>query len=165
MAEETKIELNEKKPAEAKKVEDEETTEVKKIKPKLSTATKRLLELRASKKEKEPGFHRQEWFRYGRIGPEWRKPRGSHSKQRRHFARRPNVVSIGYRGPSEVRGFHPSGFKEVLVHNLTELTNVNPEKEAVRVAGCVGLKLRRRIEKRADKKGIRVLNRVATREE
>jgi len=167
MAEETKNEVKEEKKEEKKraKVEEEEVVEVSKIKPKLSERTKRLLELRAEKKAKEPEFRRQEWFRYKRIGEEWRKPRGSHSKQRRHFKRRPNVVSIGYGGPAEVRGYHPSGFKEVLVHNLNELTNVNPETEAIRVAGGVGLRLRRRIEKRADKRGIKILNRVATREE
>jgi large subunit ribosomal protein L32e len=171
MAEETKKELKEeakeakKEEKKKAKVEEEESVEVTKIKPKLSEKTKKLLELRAAKKAKEPEFRRQEWFRYGRIGEEWRRPRGSHSKQRRHFNRRPNVVSIGYGGPAEVRGYHPSGFKEVLIHNLNELTNVNPETEAIRIAGGVGLRLRRRIEKRADKRGIRILNRVATREE
>ncbi|MEL9915033.1 MAG: eL32 family ribosomal protein, partial [Thermoplasmatales archaeon] len=31
---------------------------------------------------KRPEFHRQEWFRYKKLGDSWRKPRGKHSKLR-----------------------------------------------------------------------------------
>jgi large subunit ribosomal protein L32e len=83
-----------------------------------------------------------------------------HSKMRRHINYRPNVVSIGYRGPQKVRGLHPSGFEEVMVHNADQLDKVDPKTQAVRVGSSVGFKKRQAIEARADELGIRVLNRT-----
>ena len=128
------------------------------IKPKLSDEEKRLLRLRNRMNRKRPKFRRQEWFRYKRLGDSWRKPRGKHSKMREHKGYRPPVVDSGYRGPRKVRGLHPSGFKEVLVHNPKELDRVNPEREAIRIASRVGMKKRIAIEKKAEELGIRVLN-------
>ncbi len=129
-----------------------------KIKPKLSDEEKRLLRLRNKMNRKRPKFRRQEWFRYKRLGDSWRKPRGKHSKMREHKGYRPPVVDSGYRGPSKVRGLHPSGFREVLVHNPAELDRVNPEREAIRIASRVGMRKRIAIEKKAEELGIRVLN-------
>jgi len=83
-----------------------------------------------------------------------------HSKMRRHVQYRPNVVSIGYRGPAKVRGLHPSGFEEVMVWNPDQLDRVDPKVQAVRVGGSVGFKKRQAIEHKADELGIRVLNRT-----
>ncbi len=77
---------------------------------------------------------------------------------REHKGYRPPVVDSGYRGPKKVRGLHPSGFREVLVHNVKELEKLNPEKEAARIARTVGVRKRMAIEKRAEELGIRVLN-------
>ncbi|MEE9223653.1 MAG: 50S ribosomal protein L32e, partial [Thermoplasmata archaeon] len=99
------------------------------------------------------------WFRYVRLGDSWRKPRGLHSKMRRGYKYRPNLVSTGYRGPKAVRGFHPSGFQEVMVFRVEDLEDVDPKKQAARIGHSVGSKKREEIEKVADKKGIRVLNR------
>ena len=129
-----------------------------KIKPKLSDEEKRLLRLRNKMNRKRPKFRRQEWFRYKRLGDSWRKPRGKHSKMREHKGYRPPVVDSGYRGPRKVRGLHPSGFREVLVHNPAELDRVNPEREAIRIASRVGMRKRIAIEKKAEELGIRVLN-------
>jgi ribosomal protein L32E len=71
-----------------------------------------------------------------------------HSKMRMHRKYRPNVVSIGYRGPKKARGLHPSGFKEVFVHNPKDVEKVDPETEAIRIAGSVGTKKREAIEER-----------------
>jgi len=70
------------------------------------------------------------------------------------------MVDIGFRGPVEVRGLHPSGFEEVLVYNVDGLENIDPKKQAVRIGGTVGMKKRTAIEDRADELGIRVLNRT-----
>jgi large subunit ribosomal protein L32e len=94
------------------------------------------------------------------LGEKWRKPRGIHSKMRRHYGYRPPIVSIGYRGPKDVRGYHPSGFKEVMVHNPAQLEKMDPKTQAARVGGTVGYKKKLAIEKRADELGIRVLNRT-----
>ena len=129
-----------------------------KIKPKLSEEEKRLLRIRNRMNRKRPKFRRQEWFRYKRLSDSWRKPKGKHSKMREHKGYRPPVVDSGYRNPKKVRGLHPSGFKEILVHNPGELDSVNPEREAVRIAGRVGVRKRLEIEKKAEELGIRILN-------
>ncbi|HYU06266.1 MAG TPA: 50S ribosomal protein L32e [Thermoplasmata archaeon] len=161
----------EKKPAKrAKKKEAKEEEEQEKAKepheprqkPKLSPDLRRLLALRASKAAQRPKFRRQEWFRYKRFGDEWRKPQGGQSKLRRHFGYRWNLPSIGYLGPREVRGFHPSGFQEVLIHNPRELEGLDPDRQAVRIAHAVGARKRGLIERACDDKGLRVLNRMVT---
>ncbi len=121
-----------------------------------------LLALRAAKAAARPKFHRQEWFRYRKFGDEWRKPQGGQSKLRRHFGYRWNLPSIGYRGPREVRGLHPSGFQEVLVHNPNQLEGLDPERQAVRIAHGVGARKRELIERACEDKGLRVLNRMVT---
>jgi large subunit ribosomal protein L32e len=133
---------------------------VAKKKPVLDDETKKLLALRYDMNHDRIAFLRQEWFRFPRLGEKWRKPRGMHSKMRRHVQYRPNVVSIGYRGPAKVRGLHPSGFEEVMVWNPDQLANVDPKVQAVRVGGSVGFKKRQAIEQKADELGIRVLNRT-----
>jgi len=131
-----------------------------KLKPELDEETKRLLALRNEMSNDRVEFLRQEWFRYPRLGEKWRKPRGLHSKMRRHYSYRPNIVSVGYRGPAKVRGLHSSGFQEVMVYNPDQLDDIDPKTQAVRVGSSVGFKKRQAIEAKADEMGIRVLNRV-----
>ncbi|MCL4345346.1 MAG: 50S ribosomal protein L32e [Candidatus Thermoplasmatota archaeon] len=129
------------------------------IKPTLDRKAKRLLKIKNRQARKRVEFRRQEWFRYKKFGEEWRKPRGKHSKLREHLDWRPPVVDAGYRGPAAVRGLHPSGFREVLVHNLRELESIDNTTEACRIASSVGSRKRSEIESRAEELGIRVLNR------
>ena len=128
-------------------------------KPSLSKDEKVLLRKKNKLSRKRPEFRRQEWFRYGRLGDSWRKPRGKHSKQRERQARRPPIVEPGFRGPRAVRGLHPSGFREVLVYNTKDLEKINASLEAARIAATVGGRKRAEIEEKAGDMGIRVLNR------
>lgn len=155
--------------ATAKADETEEKTEVVeaaegayvvKLKPELSDETADALAKRAMISGRRPAFKRQEWFRYSKLGEMWRKPKGIHSKMKRGLKRRPPMVEVGYRGPADVRGLHPSGFEEVLVYNVDGLEAIDPKKQAVRIGGTVGTKKRMAIEDRADELGIRVLNRM-----
>jgi large subunit ribosomal protein L32e len=131
-------------------------------KPTLSDDQRTLLGARRLKNAVRPAFRRHEWWRYkklkGKDAP-WRVPSGIHSKVRRHFKYRPPVVSIGYGGPAAVRGLHPSGFEEVLVHNVADLEAVNKATQAARIGGTVGGRKAKLIEAEADKRGIRILNR------
>ena len=128
-------------------------------KPVLDNKTKRDLSKRNRMSHKRPTFKRQNWFRYKRLGEKWRRPRGIHSKMRRHFKYRIPVVQIGFRGPASVRGLHPSGFEEVMIQTPKEVDNVNPEVQAIRIASTVGDKKREVIVKKADKLKIRIFNR------
>lgn len=145
---------------EAEVVEEEEKGYVPKAKPELDPETKGLLAMRNEMNADRPAFKRQEWFRYKKLGDSWRRPKGIHSKMRRGIRRRPPLVRIGYRGPKAVRGLHPSGFEEVLVHTPSELDGLDPKVQAVRVGSTVGFKKRTDIESKADELGIRVLNRM-----
>lgn len=68
------------------------------------------------------------------------------------------MVSTGYKGPKIARGLHPSGLREVLVHNIDEIENVDPKGQVARIAHTVGKKKRAFILAEAKKKKILVLN-------
>ena len=140
--------------------ESDEKAYAVKAKPELADDTADALAKRAIISGRRPAFKRQEWFRYSKLGESWRRPKGIHSKMKRSLKRRPPVVDIGFRGPVTARNLHPSGFDEVLIHNIDGLENIDPKKQAVRIGGTVGTKKRIDIQDRADELGIRVLNRM-----
>ena len=157
-----------KEKAKAKKEKAEEKVEIvqeekvvyqPKIKPELNTKQRASLKTRKDIAGRRPTFLRQEWFRFARLGEKWRKPRGMHSKMRVHMRYRGKNARIGYRGPKDVRGLHPSGFVEVLVFNVNDLRDINPKTQAVRIGHGVGAKKRKDIVDTATKKDIRILNR------
>jgi large subunit ribosomal protein L32e len=129
-------------------------------KPLLTKEQKILLKKKNEVNRRRVEFHRQEWFRYKKFDDSWRRPRGKHSKLRTHLGYRPPVVGPGFRTPRAVRGLHPSGFREVLVHNVNELSKINPDLEGARIASQVGYKKRIDIEAEADNLGIHIFNRV-----
>ena len=129
-------------------------------KPVLDDSTKAALEMRASQSKKQPSFRRQEWFRYRRLSKTgYRKPKGKDSKMRMNRKYRSPMARVGYGKVASARGLHPSGFEEVLVHNIDELDGIDPERQAVRIGSSVGNRKRSRIHDRADDLGLRVLNR------
>jgi len=114
--------------------------------------------MRMTRKKRAPKFRRQEWFRFAKLGEKWRRPRGSDSKMRLGIRGKPAVVSIGYRSPRSVRGVHPSGLIEILVHGPRDLKGLDTGKQAVRIASGVGGRKREHILAQAKELGIRVLN-------
>jgi large subunit ribosomal protein L32e len=123
-----------------------------------SQDVQRLLDLRSQMKDRQPKFARFESWRYVRIHEPWRKPKGVDNHSRLSVKGWPPLVRIGYRGPRLVRGMHPSGYREVLIHNLKELEAVSPSEEAARLAAGVGKRKRIEIAKRAKELHVRVLN-------
>lgn len=153
---------------EAKKAEQAEKPEIvepaevykPKIKPELSPELARALQIRKMRADQEPGFKKYHWYYSGgRVKEAWRAPKGTLSKQRRGFKYRPPRVKVGYGKPALTRGLHPSGFEEVLVHNVNELDLIDdPKTQAARIGGTVGAKKAKDIESKAAERQIRVLN-------
>jgi large subunit ribosomal protein L32e len=119
---------------------------------------KALVAKRKEVSETRPEFVRQESWRYVRIHPEWRKPKGVDSKMRRQDKGWPALVRVGYRGPAAARGLHPSGHFEVLVQRPADLAGLVPGRDVARIGGRVGAKKRATILARATELGIRVVN-------
>lgn len=71
----------------------------------------------------------------------------------------------GYRGPKAARGLHPSGYREVLVHNSAECKEADPKTQAIRIARSVGKRKRARIIADARKRKLIILNLKEVKEE
>ncbi|MCX6798743.1 MAG: hypothetical protein NTW59_01435 [Candidatus Diapherotrites archaeon] len=87
----------------------------------------------------------------------WRKPQGADI----YFKKEDGlVVGIGYGTSREIRGVHPSGYRERLVRNVQELEAMAPEKAAVaaRIGAKVGAKKKKEILRKAGELGVFVLN-------
>lgn len=119
---------------------------------------KRLLKVKELLKKKKPEFIRMNSWRLPRLGDGWRHPRTLDNKIKWEKKGFPARVKIGYRKPRLVRGLHPCGLVEVLVHNPRELENLNPEIHAIRIASTVGKRKEAEILKRAKELGLKVLN-------
>ncbi len=101
---------------------------------------------------------RQNTHKNKRIKKSWRKPRGRHSKQRLKLKSAPQMPEAGLRTNKEVRGKHPSGFEDVLVHRPEDLKELDSEKDAARISSTVGAKKREMIVDKAEELDIKVLN-------
>lgn len=77
---------------------------------------------------------------------------------RRQVSGVPPLVKVGYRGPKEGRGLHPSGYTDNLVFNLKDLMRLDPKKDAARMGHAVGRRKRIEIVAKASELGIKVLN-------
>lgn len=109
-------------------------------------------------KLRRPEFIRQESWRYVRLKPNWRKPKGKDSKMRLQLKGWPPLVKIGYRTPRRYRDLHPSGYKEILVYRPEDLQDLDPEVHAIRIASSVGTRKRLMIVEEAKRLGLKVLN-------
>jgi large subunit ribosomal protein L32e len=109
-------------------------------------------------KHKKPKFRRQESWRYKRVKNTWRKPHGIDSKMRKKVKGWPPSPTTGYRSPKKTRGLHPSGFIETRVYAVEDLSEIDPELQAIRIASTVGGRKRVEILALAGERGIHVLN-------
>jgi len=85
----------------------------------------------------------------------WRYPSGGDFEFKKEDGKRPKS---GYRTNKKIRGLHPSGFRECLVHNLSDLEKASKQGNAVRIARTVGARKRAEIIKKAESLGLKVLN-------
>jgi large subunit ribosomal protein L32e len=116
------------------------------------------LKTRKRVKKNTPEFARPESWRYMKLKKNWRRPRGLDHKMRRKIKGWPATVSTGYKGPKVARGLHPSGYREVLVYNPADLSNIDPKFEAARIAHTVGRRKRVQIVAEAKKLEVFILN-------
>jgi large subunit ribosomal protein L32e len=116
---------------------------------------KRLIRARNAQRG---SFKRQGLSRKKKLEDTWRRPRGLQSKQRKGFRAKGAHPQPGYGSPKAVRGMHPSGFEDVLVFNIADMENLNPEIQAVRIASTVGNRKRTEIQAKAEELGFRILN-------
>ena len=105
-----------------------------------------------------PKFVREESWRYKRVKPSWRSARGKSSRVRRSKEGWPPLVKIGYARPASIRGLHPSGMKEILVHRPKDLEQIDPKICVARIAHTVGENKRLLILDAAERRGVHVLN-------
>ncbi len=98
-------------------------------------------------------FKTQDYARFKKLGLRWRKPSGRQSKLRVKKAGSGMLVKIGYGTSKAIRG-KIRGVDAALVNNADELDG----KKAVVVSGSVGLKKAKTILEKAEKLGIKVLN-------
>jgi large subunit ribosomal protein L32e len=115
----------------------------------------RLIRMRAGNRAR---FQRRGIHEKQRLADVWRKPKGRHNKLRRQIKAKGPLPRPGYGSPALVRGLHPCGLSDVLVHNEGMLIPLDPELHAVRIAAGVGMKKKMEIQKKAMEAGLRVLN-------
>jgi large subunit ribosomal protein L32e len=119
---------------------------------------KRELAKKSLLNQRKPKFRRPESWRYKRLDTGWRRPKGIDSKIRQREKGHAVMPRIGYRSSKKLRGYHPSGFQEVLVHTIKDMDGLHPKVHAVRIAHRVGDRKRLTIIERADDLGLHVLN-------
>jgi large subunit ribosomal protein L32e len=125
----------------------------------LMSINKDKLAKRQEIKEHNPEFVRPESWRYVRLQTNWRKPKGIDHHQRKQKSRgRPGLVKVGYGGPKEAKGLHPSGFTDNLVYNLNDLEKLDPKTDGVRFAHGVGTKKRKEIVVKAIERKFKIFN-------
>ncbi|MEW6295420.1 MAG: eL32 family ribosomal protein [Candidatus Diapherotrites archaeon] len=161
---EAKKELKkEEKKTETKEAAKEKKEEQKQVKPKAKRRAKvndKILELREEIKKKWKPTFRGRWGKKWLRRPskkkwdKWRHPRGIDIKRKKEDGALPKS---GYRTAGEIRGLHPSGFRERMVKNSNELNSVK-EGEAIRIAAAVGRKKRKEIRKKAKEMNLYILN-------
>ncbi len=114
---------------------------------------RRLLKKRGTPRFKRHGTHMK------RVRDSWRKPHGHHSKTRLKKKHAGAMPTVGYRSPRKVRGLHPSGREDVLVHNKSELEAVeDAENTAIRFSSTLGKRKKEMLTRRAFEKDLYVIN-------
>jgi len=125
---------------------------------KKQSPSRSALRVRARARNKKPKFLRAESWRFDRFSTSWRRPRGLDNKIRRKILGWPPGPSTGYKGPKVARFLHPSGYKEVIVFNVADLSAIDPNTQAARIAHTVGKRKRALIVEEAKKLNIKILN-------
>jgi large subunit ribosomal protein L32e len=109
-------------------------------------------------KRTNPVFKRIESDRYGRLSTSWRYPKGIDNKSRKKRKGWQVQPGAGYGNPRVIRGLHPSGLKDHLVHRPEDLIGLDPDEDGIRIATKVGMRKRLAIRDKADEIGLVIFN-------
>jgi large subunit ribosomal protein L32e len=109
-------------------------------------------------KGKKPEFLRTDGHKRMKLQRKWRRPAGLHNKMRLNKRGYRRSVTVGWKSPSSVRGLARNGLAIALVHNMRELSAVEPGKAGIVIASTVGQKQRIILLKEALSRNITVLN-------
>jgi large subunit ribosomal protein L32e len=131
---------------------------------KKQSPSRSALRVRERARNKKPKFVRAESWKYDRFSLSWRRPRGLDNKIRRKIKGWPPGPSMGYKGPKIARFLHPSGYREVIVNNVADLSNIDANTQAARIAHTVGKRKRALIIAEAKNLNIKILNVKITKE-
>ncbi|MEM4366623.1 MAG: eL32 family ribosomal protein [Candidatus Anstonellales archaeon] len=109
-------------------------------------------------KKRKPKFNVQNENRWPRIANRgsWRRPRGSDNKKRIRRKDRGASPRVGYKNSPNERSIHPSGIREVLIRNTSELEGL--KGVAVRLSAGLSRRKKKEIAEKASSMGLRVLN-------
>jgi large subunit ribosomal protein L32e len=107
--------------------------------------------------KKKPKFLRQEHSKH-RLDVVWRKSIGIDSKKHEGKRGKGAIPTVGFKKPDEKQGLHPTGFRTVLVHNVKEISVLNPKEEGAIIAASVGRRKRNEMIAEANKLKINILN-------
>ena len=119
---------------------------------------KQLLTKRRILKAKKPEFIRQDAHKKRKLSWKWRKSKGSGSKMRVSRRGYKRSVQIGWGSPREVKGMNREGLKPVMVHNVNDLSKLNPKTDIAVIAATVGDKKKIMIIEQAAAKKIKISN-------
>merc|ERR1712080_517441 len=111
-------------------------------------------------KKRTKKFNRHQSDRYHKVKRNWRKPKGIDNRVRRKFKGMYLMPNIGYGSAKETRHMLPTGFRQVLVHNVKELEvlMMQNEKFCAEIAHGVSSKNRKVLVERAAQLAIRITN-------
>ncbi|XP_015904712.1 large ribosomal subunit protein eL32 [Parasteatoda tepidariorum] len=105
-------------------------------------------------------FKRHQSDRYGKLKPNWRKPRGIDNRVRRRFKGQCLMPNIGYGSNKKTKHILPNGFKKVVINNVKELEMLMMmnKRYCAEISHAVSSKKRKTIVERAQQLAVRVTN-------
>lgn len=114
-------------------------------------------------KKRTKSFKRHQSDRFKSVHESWRKPKGIDNRVRRRFSGQTPMPSIGYGSAKATKHMLPSGFRKVVICNVSELEMLMMQNGvyAAEVAHNVSAKNRIVIVKRAKELNVKVTNPTA----
>jgi large subunit ribosomal protein L32e len=118
----------------------------------------RLLRIKKMQRKKRPSFRRIESWRYKRVKGGWRAAKGIDSKTRQKLKSGVKSPNVGYRSPKKLRGLHPCGLIEKVVHNLNQINELDPTIHGLKISSKIGNKKRMGMIADAQLRNFKILN-------